>query len=99
MAAVLQEQAGPQSELRTKHGNGYGAYSAKVRYVGKGTLTSWKAIAEYIGVCESTAQKWEKRLQLPVCRLPDGRVMTTLSLIDQWVMARIEVQRAERNAR
>lgn len=78
--------------------SGYGAHSAKRVYVGEGTRIGWPRIAQYLGVSVDTVIRWEKRQRFPVCRLPDGRVMTTLSLIDQWVMARIEAQRGERSA-
>lgn len=80
-------------------GNGYGANKVQRIYVGTGTCIGWKAIADYLGVNIDTPKRWEKHQRFPICRLPDGRVMTTLSLIDQWVMARIEAQRAEPSAR
>ena len=75
-----------------------GALQVRRFYSGTGTLIGWGAIAQYMGISLPSAMRWERLQRLPVCRLPDGRVMTTLSLIDQWVMARIDAQKAERGA-
>lgn len=53
-----------------------------------GGLSGWRAIARHLGVCESTANQWARIHGLPVMHRPDGRVYITISLIDQWVMAR-----------
>ena len=99
MAAVLKEAdfSGDKQAPPVVAG-GLGKTVLKRVYTGNGTCIGWGAIAEYLGVSKDSAIRWEKHQRLPVCRLPDGRVMTTLSLIDQWVMARIEAQRAERDA-
>jgi hypothetical protein len=36
-------------------------------------FTSWKEIADYLGVTVRTAQKWEEERGLPIKRLPGGR--------------------------
>jgi hypothetical protein len=50
-------------------------------------LTSWKEIAEYLGVHVRTAQKWERWHGLPVGRSPGprGRVSATKGAIDAWM--------------
>ena len=53
-----------------------------------GALSGWRAISQYLGVCESTAREWSRRDALPVTWRPDGRVYITKSLIDQWLMAK-----------
>jgi len=52
----------------------------------KGLLTSWKEIAEYLGVSVRTAQKWEAGLGLPVHRLPGekGRVSAEAAGLERW---------------
>lgn len=49
-------------------------------------LTSWKEIADYLGVAERTAQKWESERGLPVRRLPGpkGRVSADPADLDRW---------------
>jgi hypothetical protein len=50
-------------------------------------LTSWKEIADYLGVAVRTAQKWESERALPVRRLPGparGRVIVTESELSAW---------------
>jgi hypothetical protein len=51
-----------------------------------GELTSWKEIADYLGVTERTAQKWEREQGLPVRRLPGekGRVSASTVELDRW---------------
>lgn len=48
-------------------------------------LTSWKEIADYLGVAERTAQKWESERGLPVRRLPGpkGRVSADPADLDR----------------
>jgi len=49
-------------------------------------LTSWKEIADYLGVSVRTAQSWEHERGLPVQRMPGekGRVLTTVQELDRW---------------
>ena len=51
-------------------------------------LIGWTPISRHCCVCERTVARWAKRHGFPACRLPDGRIMTSKSLIDQWIMAR-----------
>jgi excisionase family DNA binding protein len=52
----------------------------------KRLLTSWKEIAEYLGVSVRTAQKWEAEMGLPVHRLPGekGRVSAEAAGLERW---------------
>ncbi|MFN0171292.1 MAG: hypothetical protein ACKV22_33165 [Bryobacteraceae bacterium] len=52
----------------------------------EGELTSWKEIAEHLGVNVRTAQKWESELALPVRRMPGarGRVSADRAELDAW---------------
>jgi hypothetical protein len=58
-------------------------------------LTSWKEIADYLGVNVRTAQKWEKRRALPVRRLPGGRGAVSISTaaVDDWRRQAVPVRR------
>ena len=49
-------------------------------------LTSWKEIADYLGVTVRTAQMWEQQRGLPVHRLPGprGRVSAVVQELEQW---------------
>lgn len=50
-------------------------------------LTSWKEIADYLGVTVRTAQNWERDRGLPVHRLPGGArsvVSALVSELDEW---------------
>lgn len=58
-------------------------------------IIGWRAIGTLLGVAPVTAQRWDKRHGLPVARLPDGRVATSRSLIDQWLLARRDAQRPD----
>lgn len=51
-------------------------------------LIGWTPIAQHCLVCERTVARWTKRHGFPACRLPDGRIMTSKTLIDQWILAR-----------
>jgi hypothetical protein len=55
-------------------------------------LTSWKEIADYLGVNVRTAQKWEKERGLPVRRMPggSGRVSADPVALTAWKDATLE---------
>lgn len=59
-----------------------------------GGIYGWRKIARYLGVCERTAHRWSQEQGLPVASMPDRRVYTTRSLIDQWVLARHKLRHA-----
>jgi hypothetical protein len=59
----------------------------------QGTLLGYHQIGAYLGVCAATAGKYKRLHGLPCCRMPDGRMGTTKSLIDQWILARAEAER------
>ncbi len=49
-------------------------------------LTSWKEIADYLGISLRTAQTWEREKGLPVQRMPGekGRVIADTMELDRW---------------
>lgn len=50
-------------------------------------LTSWKEVADYLGVTIRTAQIWEHERGLPVMRLPGrgrARILVPVSALEQW---------------
>ena len=49
------------------------------------TLRSWKSIAEFLGVSQSTARRWHHNFRMPVVRFVGKRVFTTSSAIDDWI--------------
>lgn len=57
---------------------------------GSPRLDSWKAIAAYLGRDERTVQRWERRLGLPVRRVPGGRGTSVFAYaddLDAWLAA------------
>jgi len=52
-------------------------------------LTSWKDIAQHLGVAVRTAQHWERERGLPVRHFPGvkGRVTAEAAELDRWVVA------------
>jgi hypothetical protein len=64
-------------------------------------LTSWKEIADYLGVNVRTAQRWEQEKGLPVRRLSGarGRVMAIPEELDRWKTANLAGQNAWSNLR
>ena len=55
----------------------------------KSTLIGNDAIARYLGICVGTLNRWRRLHGFPAGSMPDGRVITTENLIDQWIMQRI----------
>ncbi|MBM3747231.1 MAG: helix-turn-helix domain-containing protein, partial [Acidobacteria bacterium] len=53
---------------------------------GRKELSSWKEVAEYLGVSVRTAQKWENERGLPVRRFSGekGRVLADPDRLDRW---------------
>ncbi len=49
------------------------------------TLQSWKSIAQFLGVNQSTALRWHHKFRMAVVRLVGKRVFTTSSAIDDWI--------------
>ncbi len=62
---------------------------------GRKELTSWKEIADYLGVSVRTAQKWETQRGLPVRRFPGekGRVSADPAALDRWRETTLEKPR------
>lgn len=56
-------------------------------------ILTWPDIASHLGVSVSTARRWARLHDLPIARLPDGRACTTRNLVEQWLFARVLVQR------
>ncbi len=62
-----------------------------VKYVANGSqdaLFGNSEISRYLGICVGTLGNWRKRHAFPAAPMPDGRIMTTKSLIDQWILSR-----------
>ena len=54
----------------------------------KRILRSWKEIADYVGACIKTVQRWESTLGLPVRRLNPNKGATVFALsseVDEWL--------------
>lgn len=63
----------------------------------KRSLSTWKEIAEYLGVNVRTAQKWEQWRGLPVRRLPGGRgrVLADVRELDAWMKSATPADRPD----
>jgi predicted DNA-binding transcriptional regulator AlpA len=58
---------------------------------GKETLRSWKEIANYVGACVKTVQRWEKQYNFPIRRLQRSKgavVFALKSEVDDWIQRR-----------
>jgi hypothetical protein len=64
----------------------------QTRETGKGLLSSWKKIADYLRVSKRTAQYWERERGLPIKRLPGKkeRVWAKPSDLDRWQQSNIQ---------
>ena len=71
--------------------------STSKRGISKQTLIGAREICQYLGVSRTALDNWRAKEGFPVASLPDGRLMTTPTLIDAWLFARSEVTRARRN--
>lgn len=56
-------------------------------------IETWPAIAKAIGRSERTAQRWAKLHGFPVAPAPNGHMVTTETLINQWILARAKLYR------
>ncbi len=66
------------------------------RYTDKPVLHGYKEIGDFLGKSRTTIYRWVKRYNLPVMKAPDGKMITFKSLLENWVMATIEVQREKK---
>jgi PAS fold len=54
-------------------------------------LRSWKDIAQYMGTCVKTVQRWERAYDLPVRRVQPGKGSVVLAFkneVDKWLLKR-----------
>ena len=58
----------------------------------QGSLIGWKQISQYTGLCMSTLIRYTRSDGFPACHLPDNRMFTTKTLVDQWIMARMTIE-------
>ena len=63
------------------------------------TIVGNKGIAAYLGICVRTLSRWRKYHGFPAAPLPDGRIMTTKPLIDNWILSRMDVKTARNGGR
>ena len=59
---------------------------------GQGLIHTWGPIAQYLGTSVSTARRWANYYGLPVGHTPAGRVFTSKSMIDQWILAKAKLR-------
>jgi len=56
-------------------------------------LIGAKTIAQPFGCSAQTIYRWRRHLGFPACKLPNGQLAITYTLIDQWLLARHMEQR------
>jgi len=72
--------------------NGHARIATRKPQANQGSLIGWSQICEYLGLCVTACIKYRRFEGLPVCKLPDGRMFTSKTLIDQWILARQAVE-------
>src|ERR1039458_10390833 len=57
-------------------------------------LRSWKEIANYVGACVKTVQRWEQRYNLPIRRIERSKGAVVFALkaeVDSWLRMRTQI--------
>ncbi len=72
--------------------NGFNKLGTRQPSDDQGSLIGWRQISRYSGLCVSTLIRYRRDHGFPACHLPDKRMFTTKTLVDQWVMARMVVE-------
>jgi transposase-like protein len=54
-----------------------------------GLLSPLREVARYCGVSERTIRKWRQCHRFPLMHLPSGRAVTSMWLIDGWLLERL----------
>ena len=72
--------------------NGFNKLGTRQPNDNHGTLIGWKQISQYTGLCVSTLIRYTRSDGFPACHLPDNRMFTTKTLVDQWIMARMTIE-------
>ncbi len=63
-----------------------------------GVLIGVRTICRYMRIGPQTFYKLHTHHDFPATQLPDGRWCTSRTLIDEWIIARWKVQKAQHNA-
>jgi predicted DNA-binding transcriptional regulator AlpA len=61
-----------------------------------GVLRSWKEIANYVGTCVKTVQRWEQVHQFPIRRVEPGKGAVVFALrneVEEWLRGRTSIAR------
>jgi len=62
-------------------------------------LIGVKEISQYLRVSRCTLYRWSTSLDLPLMRRPDGRLMTSTTLLDSWMYGCGQMQQRLRRER
>ena len=54
-----------------------------------GLIAGWANVAAYFGVSVMTARRWAKQHGLPVVLMPGGGAMTSVGMVDLWMLSRL----------
>jgi hypothetical protein len=55
-----------------------------------GIIAGLQTIADTFGVSRMTIQRWMRDHGFPAAKLPDGHVVTSVTLIDLWLLGRLK---------
>ena len=61
----------------------------RVPTTSNGIIAGWDNIAALFGVHRMTARRWAKLHGLPVITSPNGGALTSMTLIDLWLLSRM----------
>lgn len=56
-------------------------------------LYGLREMAQYMRKHPMTVWRWVHREAFPAAKTPDGRLMTTTTLIDNWILSRAQMER------
>ena len=73
-------------------------YIAETAHESAGALIGWRAISRYCSICVSSLVRYRQSHGFPACKLPDGRYITSKTLIDQWIVARMATEIEQEHA-
>ena len=56
----------------------------------RGFIYGTREILKYLRIAESTMHRWRKVHALPISKAPDGSLVTSVAILDQWLLSRVD---------
>ena len=56
----------------------------------RGFIYGTKEILKYLRIAESTMYRWRHNHALPISKAPDGSLVTSVAILDQWLLSRVD---------